>query len=94
MFFFFSKRGIIHQSSCNQTPQQNSVSERKNRHLLEVARSLLFTLNVPKKFWGDAVLTSCYLINQMPSRVLNFQTTLDKLRRCFPSTRLFSGECC
>ncbi|RVW26375.1 Retrovirus-related Pol polyprotein from transposon TNT 1-94 [Vitis vinifera] len=50
------------------TPQQNGIAERKNRHLLEVARSLMFSMNVPKLFWGQAVLTAAYLINRMPSR--------------------------
>lgn len=36
---FFVDNGIIHQSSCNNTPQENGVAKRKNRHLLEVARS-------------------------------------------------------
>ena len=74
---FLSHHGIIHQSSCVYTLQQNGVSERKNRHLLEVARSLMFTTNVPKQFWGDAILTASYLINRMPSKVLNYQTPLN-----------------
>ena len=36
-----SQHGIIHQSSCAHTPQQNGVAERKNRHLVETARTLL-----------------------------------------------------
>ena len=40
--------GILHQSSCVDTPSQNGVAERKNRHLLEVARALLFQMTVPK----------------------------------------------
>ncbi|KAA3484774.1 retrovirus-related Pol polyprotein from transposon TNT 1-94 [Gossypium australe] len=47
--------GIIHQSSCTRTPQQNGVAERKNRHLLEVARSLKFQSHMPSKFWGECV---------------------------------------
>lgn len=84
---FLIKNGIIHQSSCVGTPKQNGVSERKNRHLLEVARSLLFQSNVPKCFWGDAILTACYLINRMPSRVLNFQTPLNRLFESYPESR-------
>ena len=65
-----NKHGILHQTTCPYTPQQNGVAERKNRHLMEVTRSMLFHTNVPKKFWGDAVLTACYLINRTPTKVL------------------------
>ncbi|RVW91082.1 Retrovirus-related Pol polyprotein from transposon RE1 [Vitis vinifera] len=68
-----SHHGILHQSSCAHTPQQNGVAERKNRHLVETARTILLHSNVPFRFWGDAVLTACYLINRMPSSVLHDQ---------------------
>lgn len=71
--------GISHQTTCPGTPQQNGVAERKNRHLLEVTRALLFSGNLPKKFWADAVLTSCYLINRLPSRILNYKSPLEAL---------------
>ena len=45
---YLSQQGIVHQSSCSGTPQQNRVAERKNKHLLEVARAIMFTTNVPK----------------------------------------------
>ena len=45
--------GIFHQSSCVNTSQQNGVAERKNRHLLEVARAIMFTNNVPKFFFWE-----------------------------------------
>ncbi|RVX18665.1 Retrovirus-related Pol polyprotein from transposon TNT 1-94 [Vitis vinifera] len=70
---FMSHHGILHQSSCAHTPQQNGVAERKNRHLVETARTILLHSNVPFRFWGDAVLTACYLINRMPSSVLHDQ---------------------
>ncbi|CAL8175713.1 unnamed protein product [Prunus armeniaca] len=73
---YFSDHGIIYQRSCSYTPQQNGVAERKNRHILEVARSLLLSMSVPKSYWGEAVLTAAYLINRMPSQVLKFQTPL------------------
>jgi hypothetical protein len=65
------KKGIIHQTSCAHTPQQNGVVENKNQHLLEVAHCLLFHMHVPKIFGSVAALTTCYLINRMPSSVLN-----------------------
>ena len=66
----FKDHGIIHQISCTTTTQQNGITERKNRHLLEVARSLLFAMRVPNFFRGEVVLTAAYLINRMPFRVL------------------------
>jgi hypothetical protein len=68
---------IVHQSTCVNLPQQNGIAERKNRHLLEVARALLFSTKVPKYLWGEAVLTTSHLINRMSSRVLNLKTPLE-----------------
>ncbi|CAL9003280.1 unnamed protein product [Prunus brigantina] len=76
---FFEQNGIIHQTSSPYTPQQNGIAERKNRHLLEVARSLCFAMHVPKRFWGDAICTAVYLINRVPSRVLQYQTPIQTL---------------
>ncbi|RVW31012.1 Retrovirus-related Pol polyprotein from transposon TNT 1-94 [Vitis vinifera] len=70
---FMSHHGILHQSSCAHTPQQNGVAERKNRHLIETARTILLHSNVPFRFWGGRFLPACYLINRMPSSVLHDQ---------------------
>lgn len=70
---FMKSHGIIHQSSCPHTPQQNGVAERKHRHIVDTARTLLINANAPLKFWGEAVLTAGYLINRMPSSVLGNQ---------------------
>lgn len=71
---FMSEQGILHQTSCPNTPQQNGVAERKNRHILEVARALMFTMNVPKFLWSEAVLTATYLINRTPLRVTGMKS--------------------
>lgn len=52
------------------TPSQNGVVERKNRHLLQTARALLLQMKVPKQFWADVVSTTCFVINHMSSSVL------------------------
>jgi transposase InsO family protein len=59
---YLSAEGILHQTSCPDTPAQNGVAKRKNRHLLEVACSLMYTMNVPKFFWSEAVMTLLILL--------------------------------
>lgn len=49
---FFLETGIVHQSSCINTPQQNGVAMRKNKHLFEVAWVILFQNMEPKYLWG------------------------------------------
>ncbi|KAM0022126.1 putative RNA-directed DNA polymerase [Helianthus debilis subsp. tardiflorus] len=84
--FYLKTNGIIHESSCVYTPQQNGVAERKNRHLLDITRTLMIHSHVPHRFWGDAVLTAAYLINRMPSPVIHGQTPFSIL---FPKGTMF-----
>lgn len=65
--------GILQQISCAHTLQQNGVAEQKNRHLLEVARSMLAG-HVLNALWSEAILTASYLINHLPSKTLTFRT--------------------
>ncbi|KAA0058176.1 Retrovirus-related Pol polyprotein from transposon TNT 1-94 [Cucumis melo var. makuwa] len=87
---FLASKGVVHQTSCACTPQQNGVAERKNRYLVEVARSLMLSTSLPSYLWGDAILIAAHLINRMPSRILHLQTPLDCLKESYPSTRLVS----
>jgi len=67
-------KGIIHHISCSYTPEQNGLAERKHKHILETAITLLQTANLPSKFWFHACATSIYLINQMPCPILQFKS--------------------
>ena len=73
---FLKEKGIHHQSTSRDTPRKNSIIEHKNRHLLEVVRSLMFSMHIPKYLWGEGILTSCYLINRMSSHILKYDTPL------------------
>ena len=68
--------GIVHETSCVGTPQQNGVAERKNRHILEITRALLIENNVPNIFWDNAITFAVYLMNRTPTQVNNFETPL------------------
>ncbi|KAH0780949.1 hypothetical protein KY290_000547 [Solanum tuberosum] len=81
----FKDMRIIHQRSCLYTPQQNVVAERKHRHLLEVTRALRFQANIPLQYWGHCVLAAAYIINRLPSSVLNFETPYERLYGTKPS---------
>ena len=87
---YFQKEGIIHTSSCVDTPQQNGIAERKNGHLLN-ATIALFHGNMPKHYWGEAVLTATYLINRIPSRVLDNKSPMEILNTHYPHFRTSNG---
>jgi hypothetical protein len=59
--------GIKRQLTTAYTPQQNGVSERKNRTLLNMVRSMLSGRNVPKPFWPEALKWATYVLNRSPT---------------------------
>ncbi|KAJ0852860.1 putative RNA-directed DNA polymerase [Helianthus annuus] len=85
MHSFCISKGILHQTSCAYTPQQNGVVERKHGHLLNTARALMFQGGLPLRFWSDCVLTAVYLINRLPSYVLNGRSPFEMMFEFKPS---------
>ncbi|CAJ2639186.1 unnamed protein product [Trifolium pratense] len=88
--------GTIHQTSCTDTPQQNGVAERKHRHIVETARSLLLSASVPTEFWGEAIRTAVHAINRIPSSVTSGQSPFEKLYGYSPdysSLKVFGSTC-
>ena len=57
---YFKEQGIQRKYSCRSTPQQNGVTERKNKHIVEVARAMLNEKKMPNHFWTKAVATIVY----------------------------------
>jgi hypothetical protein len=71
--------GIYHHVSCPHAHQQNGSTECKHRHIVEMGLTLLAHASVPLKFWDEAFLTAVFLINRLPSRVINNQSPYERL---------------
>ncbi|GJX13884.1 putative ribonuclease H-like domain-containing protein [Tanacetum coccineum] len=65
VFEFYGSKGIKREYSNARTPQQNGVAERKNRTLIEAARTMLADSFLPNTFWAEAVSTACYVLNMV-----------------------------
>ncbi|PKA48313.1 Retrovirus-related Pol polyprotein from transposon TNT 1-94 [Apostasia shenzhenica] len=67
---FCQLNGIKRQLTASYTPQQNGVAERKNRTIVEMARSMLKAKNLPISFWAEAVATTVHLLNISPTKAV------------------------
>lgn len=64
---FCKKMGIRLETTVPYTPEQNGVSERLNRTVIEKVRAMLEASEIPKNMWGEALFTAVYLLNRSPS---------------------------
>nr|GEY43755.1 hypothetical protein [Tanacetum cinerariifolium] len=75
------EKGFKRDYSNARTPQQNKVAERKNRTLIEAARSMLDDSKLPIMFWTEAVSTACYVLNRVfQVTILNTSDHLGKFK--------------
>jgi hypothetical protein len=74
---FCSQGGIKHYTTTPYSPQQNGVVERRNQTVVEMARCMLKSMQVPSEFWGEAVCTAVYILNRSPTRSLNNKTPFE-----------------
>jgi hypothetical protein len=62
---FMGEEGIKHEFSTPYTPQQNGMVERKNRTIIEMARTMLDEFKSPHNFWGEAIATAVHVSNRV-----------------------------
>ena len=74
---FCADKGTAHQLTNPYTPEQNGVSERLNRTLIESARSMLIHAKMQLTFWAEAVNTAVYLHNRSPTSTLKDKTPFE-----------------
>lgn len=82
---FFQSIGISHRVSCPHTHQQNVVVERKHRHIVETGLALLAHSSLPIRFWDKAFLIAIYLINRLPSCVIENYSPIQRLLNIPPN---------
>ena len=68
---YLKKNGIVPQRTPPYTPQLNGVSERRNRTLLDMVRSMMSHAHLPKSFWGYALETASYILNHVPTKTVD-----------------------
>ena len=93
---YCDEHAMDHNFSAPRTPQQNSVVERKNRTLEDMARTMLLASGLSRNFWAEAVNTSCYIINRCMIRPLINKTPYELLKGRKPNIahlRIFGCKC-
>ena len=81
--------GIRHQFLAKYTPQSNGLVERKNRTLIDMARSMLSEYNVSHSFWAEAINTACYYSNRLYCHPMMEKTPYELLNGRKPNIAYF-----
>ncbi|KAJ9557137.1 hypothetical protein OSB04_011751 [Centaurea solstitialis] len=81
----FEENGTLHRISCPYTPQQNGRVKRKHRHLVETRLDMLFHAHIPTGYWIDAFSSVAYIINRLPSKILDDKSPFELLYSRVPS---------
>jgi hypothetical protein len=93
---FLEDKGIKHEFSSPYMPQQNGVVERKNRTLLDMARTMLHEYKTSDRFWAEAINTACYAINRLYLHQILKKTSYELLTGKKPNVsyfRVFGSKC-
>ena len=74
---FYEEAGIEHKLTAPYTLEQNRVSERRNRTVMKMARSMLHEMELPETFWAEAANMAIFMQNQLPTKALNDKTPFE-----------------
>nr|GEY81383.1 hypothetical protein [Tanacetum cinerariifolium] len=85
----FKSVGITHQTSVPRSPPQNGVVKRRNRTLMEAARTMLIFAKAPLFLWAEAVATACYTLNRSIIHTLYKKTYYELLKGKKPDLKYF-----
>ena len=88
---FLNEKGICHETSCPNTPQQNGLAERKIGDIMDKSITLVVQANFPKNLWGFAAMTAIHLINEQLSKLLALKSPIGILEKLFMKVRLRNG---
>ncbi|GKF01260.1 retrovirus-related pol polyprotein from transposon TNT 1-94, partial [Tanacetum coccineum] len=86
---YYEKVGISHETYVARSPQQNGVVERRNRTLIEVARTMLIYEKAPLFFWAEAVAAAGYTQNRSIIRLRHDKTPYELLHDKLPDLSFF-----
>ncbi|XP_070664630.1 uncharacterized protein [Malus domestica] len=88
--------GLEKQLTVAYSPQQNGIAERKNKTIIEMAKSMMHEKNMSYTFWGEAVNTSVYLLNRCPTKALDKKTLFEvfSVRKPFVKHLKVFGSVC
>jgi hypothetical protein len=82
---FLTTHGISHYTTPPHTPELNATAERRHRHIVETGKALLHTAKLPPSFWSFAFRTAVYLINRLPTPLLNMKSPIQILHHTKPN---------
>nr|GEX00570.1 retrovirus-related Pol polyprotein from transposon TNT 1-94 [Tanacetum cinerariifolium] len=86
---FFDEVGITQQFSVARTPKQNGVVERRNRTLVEAARTMLTFGNLPSFLWAEAIATACFTQNRLIIHKRFDKTPYELINKRKPNIKFF-----
>jgi len=91
---FLRDNGIFHRLLCPHISQQNGLAKRKYRHVMDMELTLLAQSGLSKKFWVDAFLTAIFIINRLPTKILDYVSPYERLFHLPPNFTYFRAFGC